>query len=345
MFEDYKTIVVMDHHKRFSVYQVVDLSTGEVSLGRVDATRPAMRKWLASLRLPARLYVEACRGWEWVSDLCDELKIECRLVNPTLMPEIWKSPKKTDRTDVKAMLTRLFASGSLPESYRATPSERELRSLTRARMDLKRVRRQMMNRIHAICDSHGLSSMGSDFRDSAWRKSMQRELSSGFAGVLGIWLDLLQNIDEQLVGLDLRIGRLTQRRSDVRKLRKIPGIGPIIAATLVAEIGRMDRFDSSRKFAAYCGLVPRVRSSASTTRLGRISKAGPPGLRWALTQAIVCGLKVRGNPFARFCRRKRRRGEGAMRSVCAAAHKLARVIYSILSRNQAYNPRRVGQPA
>ena len=106
----------------------------------------------------------------------------------------------------------------------------------------------------------------------------------------------------------------------MQAIQAIPGIGPILGATVVT------------------GLVPRVRSSAGKAQLGRITKSGPPALRWALTQAIITGLRTQGNPFARYYRKKRRRGERAMRAVCAAAHKLARVIFVVLSRQMAYDP-------
>jgi transposase len=158
-------------------------------------------------------------------------------------------------------------------------------------------------------------------------------------------LDQLEHLNASLERLDARLTELTRDREDVRRLQQIAGIGPVLSATIVAECGNMERFEDSRHFASHCGLVPRVRSSAGKAKLGRLTKSGPPALRWALTQAIVAGMRVKGNPFARFFRKKRRRGERAMRAVCAAAHKLARVVFVILSRGVDFDPLKVGRAA
>jgi transposase len=345
VFEEYRSLVVVDHHKKVLVYEVVDLETGEVTSGKIGGDRLLVRRWLEGLTEPGLLYVEACRSWEWLSDLCDELGIECRLVDPCKMPEITKSTRKTDRHDVDAMLKRLLSVGSLPESYRPSRPERELRELTRNRMDLQKQRRETLNRLHALCDSQGLPTHRRQFADAEWRSHMIEEIGPQFGLVLELWLDHLAHVEGAVERVNQRIVALTQDRKDVQAIQAIPGVGPILGATVVAELGTVDRFQDSRHLASFTGLVPRVRSSAGKAQLGRITKSGPPALRWALTQAIITGLRTQGNPFARFYRKKRRRGERAMRAVCAAAHKLARVIFVVLSQQVAYDPLKVGRAA
>lgn len=343
--EGYRSVLIIDHHKKVSEQLVLDQETGEVTRARVKGEREEVRRRLEALPRPAVVYLEACRSWEWVSDLCDGLEIECRLVDPGKMPEIARSKKKTDRHDVEAMLSRLLAVGALPQSHRATRGERELRELTRNRMDLQRQVRQTLNRLHALCDGQGTPARQRDFADPEWRSRMGAEIGPQLGLLLEVLLDQLEHLKSALGRLETRIVELTAEREDVRALKSIPGIGPILAATMVAEIGNVGRFKDSRHLASFSGLVTGVRSSAGKARLGHITKAGPPALRWALTQAIICGLRVKGNPLARFYRKKRPRGKGAMLAVCAAAHKLARVIFVILSRQVAYDPLKVGRAA
>ena len=174
---------------------------------------------------------------------------------------------------------------------------------------------------------------------------MVEEIGPQFGLVLEVWLEHLAHLEEAIQTVEERITELTRDREDVQALRAIPGIGPILSATMVAELGDVKRFRDSRHLASYAGLVPRVRSSAGKVSLGRITKSGPPALRWALTQAIITGLRTKENPFTRFYRRRRRRGEGAMRAVCAAAHKMARVVFVVLSRRVMYDPLKVGKAA
>lgn len=345
MFGEYRSLVVIDHHKKVLVYEVVDPLTGEATTGKIGGDRLLVRRWLEGLARPVRLYLEACRSWEWLSDLCDQLGMECHLVDPQKMPEISRSPRKTDRHDVDAMLRRLMAVGSLPESHRTSRSERELRELTRNRIDLLRQRRGTLNRLHALCDAQGLPTPRRRFVDGAWRSRMVEEIGPQFGLVLEVWLEHLSHLERAIQIVEERIAELTRDREDVQALRAIPGLGPILSATVVAELGDVKRFRDSRHLASYAGLVPRVRSSAGKVSLGRITKSGPPALRWALTQAIITGLRTKENPFTRFYRRRRRRGEGAMRAVCAAAHKLALVVFVVLSRQVTYDPLKVGKAA
>ena len=109
------------------------------------------------------LLVEACRSWEWGSDLCDDQGVEMRLVDATKMPEIWRSNKTMDREDVEAMLKRWLLTGHLPESYHATRPQRELRGLTRRLEELRKQKRTTLNRIHAVIDAHGMPAKKEQF--------------------------------------------------------------------------------------------------------------------------------------------------------------------------------------
>ena len=121
--KNHRTIVVADHHKSVFVCQVLDRETGEVSRKTLSSRRTELEPFLQELAGPVLVYVEACRAWEWVSDLCEELDVELRLVNPSKMPEIWRSTKKTDRADVEVMVQRLqVVVGNLELSFQKIQS-------------------------------------------------------------------------------------------------------------------------------------------------------------------------------------------------------------------------------
>ena len=67
----------------------------------------------------------------------------------------------------------------------------------------------------------------------------------------------------------------------------LPGIGPITAMTLVAEIGDISRFPTARKLCAWAGLTPQVRNSDRTVRHGHITKMGSPWVRFVLQEAAL----------------------------------------------------------
>lgn len=335
----HRTIVVADHHKSVFVCQVLDRETGEVRHLTLTSRRAELRPFLAELPGPVLIYVEACRAWEWVSDLCEELGCEFRLVDPRRMPEIAHSSSKTDRADVEAMVRRLRVEGDLPRSYRATRSERELRGLSRTQADLRKQRRRLLVKVHAVIDAHGMPAKKAEFVKSSWRESVEAALSPDS------WLELqvllLQYDQNRALGelLGQRIAKRCASDESYRRLQGIPGVGPAIAATILAESAGIERFKSARQFAAYCGLVPRVRSSAGKAKHGHITRSGPRDLRWALGMAVMTGqFNKEPSPHVQMYRRKRKRRKPARVALCAAANKLARMVYVMLSRGEPYRP-------
>jgi transposase len=334
----HRTIVVADHHKSVFVCQVLDRETGEVTRRTLSSVRSELEPFLSGLAGPVLVYVEACRAWEWVSDLCEDLGHDFRLVDPRQMPEIARSTKKTDQRDVEAMVRRLQIDGDLPQSYRATRVERERRALSRRLADIRKARRQAMVKIHAVIDSRGLPAKKAQFVKPDWREAMKAALSADS------WLDLeilLLQYDQQLALCELLERHLAERFADhagYQRLQAIPGIGPAIAATIVAESSGIERFKSARQFAAFCGLVPRVRSSAGKAKHGHITRSGPRDLRWALGMAVMVGqFNKEPSPQSRMYRRKKRKGKPARVALCAAANKLARIVYVILARGEDYS--------
>jgi hypothetical protein len=73
---EYRTVVVADHHKTVFVCRIVDTLTGETEARSLAATREELVQLLAGLAGPAVVFVEACRSWEWVSDLCEGHGVE-----------------------------------------------------------------------------------------------------------------------------------------------------------------------------------------------------------------------------------------------------------------------------
>ncbi|MCB9889326.1 MAG: IS110 family transposase [Planctomycetes bacterium] len=97
-----------------------------------------------------------------------------------------------------------------------------------------------------------------------------------------VWIVLDTLLDEpgsssQQQTLEQRVEELMTDHDDAKRLQAIPGVEKIIAATILAETADIERFPNARAFAAYTGLVPRVRSSAGKAKLGNITRSGPPG--------------------------------------------------------------------
>ena len=116
----------------------------------------------------------------------------------------------------------------------------------------------------------------------------------------------------------------------------IRGINVLTAFTVMAIVGRMDRFPSADSLANYAGLVPRQYSSAGKSRHGRITKAGSKMLRWALTEAVQSLCQADG-PYRNLCKRLERKKKGKGIAATACARKLLTAIWCMVTRCETFH--------
>ena len=119
----------------------------------------------------------------------------------------------------------------------------------------------------------------------------------------------------------------------------VPGIRWVLAFTIAAEIGDIERFSSPEKLTGYTGLCPRVNQSGEKDRRGPLTKHGPTYLRWALLEATMHALRHPAYA-ARYQRTKRRLGKqrGAKVAQVDVARRLAHAIWHMLTRNEEFAP-------
>lgn len=143
---------------------------------------------------------------------------------------------------------------------------------------------------------------------------------------------------EQIRQLEQVILKAAKDRPEYSLLIFIPGIGDILAVTILYETGDISRFKSSRHFSSYCRLVPGIAQSGSVSRRGRGSKQGNHYLKWAFTQAAVYAVRhvptIRRS-FDKHCRRHRGRGAKIV-AYSIIAHKIAQAVYHILRDGAEY---------
>jgi transposase len=147
-----------------------------------------------------------------------------------------------------------------------------------------------------------------------------------------------QALEVEIAQLERELRRRAVADAAVRRLVRIPGIGPITATALAATIADPQSFRSAREFAAWLGLVPRQSSSGGHERLGGITKMGHAYLRRLLVvgaQAVLRHAAVKPDNtspwLARLLREKPRKV-----AAVALANKTARIVWAVLARDEAY---------
>ena len=151
-------------------------------------------------------------------------------------------------------------------------------------------------------------------------------------------IKLLLQYQDHLATLDKSVDALAEELLEYDLIQSIPGIGTKIAATILAEIGEIDRFDHAKKLVAFAGVDPSVFASGKFVAThNRITKHGSRRLRTALYQAVRCGIRSNRNKKLRaFYDKKRAEGKLFKVAVIACVNKLIHWIFAILTSKEAF---------
>ena len=145
-------------------------------------------------------------------------------------------------------------------------------------------------------------------------------------------------LDKQIEALDIEIMKYYEQFDCY--LHTIPGIGIIAAATILAEIGDINRFKSSSALVAFAGIDPTVRQSGEfSSTHNHMSKRGSPYLRHAIfLAATTCSFH--NSPLNAYYKKKRDQGKHHLTATGAVARKLTTVIYAVLRDGKPYEPKK-----
>jgi transposase len=144
-------------------------------------------------------------------------------------------------------------------------------------------------------------------------------------------------ITAEVTAIDKRIHAWHRSCEESRRLEEIPGIGPIVATALVAEVGDWSEFRSGRNLAAWIGLVPKQHSSGGKERLGGISKQGNRYLRWLLVAGAMAVIRyARQRGTKRLWLARIMDGRPIKVAAVALANKIARMAWAIMVREERF---------
>lgn len=336
----------MDVHKRYSQVVVMDEKGEVLAEGRLghDLARKELRQ-LEPIARESKVAVEATVGWGWLAEELERMGAEVHLAHPGGVRLIAEGRLKTDKVDAR-VLAHLLRVGFLPEAYLCPREVREKREMMRYRLGLVRTRTAAKNRIHAQLARLGIEvgqtdlfgKVGKDFLRGLELPKVEREHLDG-------WLEVVEHLDRLIKEATERIYRSLEEDGRAKLLTSIPGIGKLLAHTILAEIGDIERFPSQRSLSSYAGLVPITHQSGEVTRFGGMPEGCNKYLRWALVEGAHSAARSSLDFKGRYLRLKR--SKGAAVAAGAIAHKLAKIVYAVLKENRPYHrfqakPLRVG---
>jgi transposase len=230
--------------------------------------------------------IEAPFGWYWAVDALQAAGARVHLAHPLGVKAFEYRRVKNDVRDA-IDLADLLRMGRLPEAWIAPPATRELRELVRHRAKLVGLRSHCKAEVHAVLAKCGIQVLMSDLFGVAGNDLLNRlRVPAPYAARVASLRRLLEDLDFEI---DLFTGlvrpRLVRDPGYVA-VQQIPGIGPILAAVFVAEIGDVSRFGTAPQLACWAGLTPKHHESDTHVHRGRITKQGSRLVRWAAVESI-----------------------------------------------------------
>ena len=292
---------------------------------------------IAPYRKDLVVAVECIFSWYWLADLCAREGIAFVLGHALYMRAIHGAKAKNDRIDA-AKIAALLKGGLLPQAY-VYPSEmRATRDLLRRRLHFVRHRGQLLAHIQNTHHQYNRAAPG---RSIAYR-SNRDGIAEGFddtsvAKSIEADVALIDHYDTVIRELELSVLRRARGhdRDSYERLKTVPGIGKVLALTILYEIGDIDRFDKVQQFASYSRLVKCQASSAGKIKGTSGAKIGNTHLKWTFSEASVLFLAKCPAGKKLLARLERKHGKGKALSILA--HRLGRAVYFMLKRKRSFD--------
>jgi transposase len=253
------------------------------------------------------------------------------------MKAIHGGKAKNDKIDAHKIAV-LLRGGMLPQAYVYPAGMRATRDLLRRRLHRVRKRGQLLAHIQMTNHTYNLPAFGKRIAYPSNRDGLAEHFEDRVVRKsIAVDLALLERYDALLTDLELYLVHQAKQHEPqgFQLLRSIPGIGKVLAMTILYEIHDIRRFDRVQEFASYARLVRCAKESAGK-RLGTSgAKMGNVHLKWAFSEAAVLFVRHCAEGKRMLARWEKQHGKGKALSILA--HKLGRAAYYMLTRGQAFD--------
>jgi len=276
----------------------------------------------------AGVVVESTYNWYWLVDGLMDTGYQMHLAHPSAIKKYEGLKHSGDFADA-AYLAHLLRLGLLAEGYIYPREERGARDLARKRMQLVRYRTAQILAIEGIL----MRQTGTRMKGEAVKR-LTAEQVDGFAFAPDVSLAVeanravSQTLSQQIAALEKRLKQRVILRPEYHLLKTVPGIGDVLATTIMLEAGTINRFTQVGNFSSYCRCVDSLRESNGKRKGEGNTRNGNKYLAWAFVEAANFALRCCPQAKSFYDRKKSR--SNRILALKALAHKLARACYHML---------------
>ena len=319
----------LDVHKKTISYCVKEANGHIHAEGKVGATRWELDDWMKTLPRPWTVAMEATIFTGWIYDHLLPHAAQVKVAHPVMLRAIAAAKKKNDRIDA-GKIADCLRCDFLPECHMVSTEIRDRRRTLRYRHLLVHQIVQMKNRISGLLLETGVSHNKQKlhkvgyFRELLSNKDEVHESIRPLLRLSRETIVRLQKTEYALVSSLQRDPLLAER---IKRLRTVPGVGPITALTWALEIGDVARFRSIKQAISYCGLSSEENSSADKVMRTPLSKQRNKHIQRALVEAAKLAPR-QDHQLALIYEKEKEEGH-ANRATLAVARKMVAYLVAV----------------
>lgn len=324
-----------------TVFHLVGLDArGEVVV-RKKCSRNQILRFTANLHV-SLIGMEACGGAHFLARALREQGHDARLM-PAKYVKPYVKTNKNDYIDAEA-IAEAVGRPRMRFVPIKTDDQLDLQSLHRVRERWVSGRTAVINQIRGLLLERGITIRKGRRHIEESLPGILEDADNKLSGALRVLLTELrlemQYLQRQVDESDKLILRIANQLEDCRRMLAVPGIGPMTATATIAAIGNGSAFKKGRGFAAWLGVVPGEHSTGGKQTLTDTSRRGNRYLRKLFVQGAHAVLQQRMKQsnglntwLAQLTSRKR-----TQVAAVALANKMARMVWAVLSKGEAYRP-------
>ncbi len=327
----------LDAHERTSSVCILDGSGRIVKEQTVRGHPRRMLEWLGGIKEPFQVCFEASTNYGWLCEQLQRRAARVLVAHPGRLRLIFKSRRKNDRIDA-ARLAKLLYLEEVPTVHVPSQQIRSWRGLIEYRQRCVMERTRVKNALRALLRTDGIETARSirlwTKKGCAWIGELAFTTPVAAMRRDQLLDDLIYH-DRKIHRVERALQEIADRHPAIALVRSIPGVGLRTAEAFVAYVDDPNRF-RSKSIGAYLGVVPRQDASASTNRLGRITREGPATVRKMLAEAAWQAVRRSPKVRAHFDRVCHGRADRRKKALVATVHYLARVMLAMLKTGELW---------